>query len=151
MGDVPLAIRASCTIPGWYVPVLDHEGRQLVDGGLVAVIPASFVRSMGAEFVISVDVNADGARFFGSRNSPLAVMLQAMLVAMKTSSKQQVALSDLVIRPRIGHIRWDQLRRARELMDAGYEAGKSSIPEIQRLLTSAAIPIAPALQTRTNV
>jgi NTE family protein len=148
-GDVPLAIRASCTIPGWYVHVIDKEGRQLVDGGLVAVIPASFVRSMGAEFVISVDVNADGAKFFGSRNSPLAVMLQAMLVAMKTSSKQQVALSDLVIRPRIGHIRWDQLRRARELMDAGYEAGKSSIPEIQRLLASAAnpTPIAPAWQT----
>src|SRR5215204_3057554 len=33
-GDVPFAIRASCTIPGWYVPVLDQEGRQLVDGGL---------------------------------------------------------------------------------------------------------------------
>jgi NTE family protein len=148
-GDVPFAIRASCTIPGWYVPVNDKEGRQLVDGGLVAVIPASFVRSMGADFVISVDVNADGARFFGSRNSPIAVMLQAALVAMKTSSKQQVSLSDLVITPRIGHIRWDQLRRARELMDAGYEAGKHSVPEIQKLLETAAkpLPISPAWQT----
>src|SRR6185503_18146665 len=27
-GDVPFAIRASCTIPGWYVPVLDQQGRQ---------------------------------------------------------------------------------------------------------------------------
>src|SRR6185369_6109102 len=27
-GDVPFAIRASCTIPGWYVPVLDEQGRQ---------------------------------------------------------------------------------------------------------------------------
>src|SRR5262245_63438335 len=40
-GDVPFAIRASCTIPGWYVPVPDGEGRQLVDGGLVAVIPSA--------------------------------------------------------------------------------------------------------------
>src|SRR5215211_8628299 len=32
-GDVPLAIRASCAIPGWYVPVMDEKGRQLVDGG----------------------------------------------------------------------------------------------------------------------
>jgi len=138
-GDVPFAIRASCTIPGWYVPATDKEGRQLLDGGLVAVIPASFVRSLGAELVISVDVNADGAKFFGAAgNSPVGVMLQSMLIAMKTSSMQQVALSDLVIKPRIGHIRWDQLRRARELMDAGYEAGKESIPGIQSLLESAA-------------
>jgi predicted acylesterase/phospholipase RssA len=27
-GDVPFAIRASCAIPGWYVPVIDEEGRQ---------------------------------------------------------------------------------------------------------------------------
>ena len=39
-GDVPFAIRASCTIPGWYVPVMDEQGRQLVDGGLVAVVPS---------------------------------------------------------------------------------------------------------------
>ena len=43
-GDVPFAIRASCTIPGWYVPVIDEEGRQLVDGGLVAVVPSSITR-----------------------------------------------------------------------------------------------------------
>src|SRR3982751_3435453 len=47
-GDVPFAIRASCTIPGWYVPVIDEHGRQLVDGGLVAVIPSSVARALGA-------------------------------------------------------------------------------------------------------
>src|ERR1051325_8968393 len=53
-GDVPLAIRASCAIPGWYVPVIDEEGRQLVDGRLVAVIPSSVARSLGADLVIAV-------------------------------------------------------------------------------------------------
>ena len=24
-GDVPFAIRASCAIPGWYVPVMDER------------------------------------------------------------------------------------------------------------------------------
>src|ERR1700687_4328070 len=40
-GDVPFAIRASCAIPGWYVPVTDENGRQLVDGGLVSLIPVA--------------------------------------------------------------------------------------------------------------
>ena len=30
-GDVAFAIRASCALPGWYVPVTDEHGRQLVD------------------------------------------------------------------------------------------------------------------------
>src|SRR6185369_4152300 len=62
-GDVPFAIRASCTIPGLYVPVPDREGRQLVDGGLVAVIPSAVTRALGADIVISVDVNSAGATF----------------------------------------------------------------------------------------
>src|SRR5262245_5009041 len=40
-GDIPFAVRASCTIPGLYVPVVDYMGRELVDGGLVAVIPSA--------------------------------------------------------------------------------------------------------------
>src|SRR5215203_1163142 len=68
-GDVPFAIRASCAIPGLYLPVIDEQGRQLVDGGLVAIVPSTFARSLGADIVIAVDVNADGATFFGSSSS----------------------------------------------------------------------------------
>lgn len=136
-GDVPFAIRASCTIPGWYVPVTDEQGRQLVDGGLVAVIPSIAVRSLGADIVIAVDVNADGAKFFGSSGSIIGVILQAMLAFQKTASRFQVESADLVIRPKVGHIRWDQVRRADELIAAGYEAGRESIPHIHALIEKA--------------
>src|SRR6185369_14920853 len=106
-GDVPFAIRASCAIPGWYVPVTDEQGRQLVDGGLVAVIPASVARSFGADMVIAVDVNAEGAKFIGSTSSVIGVVLQSMLVVQKTASHHQLSLCDYVIKPKVGHIRWD--------------------------------------------
>jgi NTE family protein len=137
-GDVPFAIRASCAIPGWYVPVTDEHGRQLVDGGLVAVIPASYARSLGAELVIAVDVNAEGATFFGSANSVIGVLLQSMLVVQRTASRHQLSSSDLVIKPRVGHIRWDEMGRVEELISAGYEAGKTSVPEILSLMEAAA-------------
>jgi NTE family protein len=134
-GDVPFAIRASCTIPGWYVPVSDEQGRQLVDGGLVAVIPSLAARALGADLVIAVDVNADGASFFGaSTRSIVGVLLQSMLVFQRTASHPQVESADLVIRPKVGHIRWDQVRRADELIRAGYQAGLESIPHIQGLI-----------------
>ena len=138
-GDVPFAIRASCTIPGWYVPVTDDQGRQLVDGGLVAVVPSVMTRSLGADIVIAVDVNSVGATFFGSSSSSsvIGVLLQSMMVVQKTASARQLEMSDFVISPRVGHIRWDRMRRADELIDAGYEAGLQSIAKIRELIDSA--------------
>jgi NTE family protein len=136
-GNLPFAIRASCTIPGWYVPVIDEEGRQLVDGGLVAVIPASVVRSLGADIVIAVDVNAEGAKFIGSTSSVIGVVLQSMLVVQKTASHYQLSLSDHVVKPKVGHIRWDEMGRGEELVAAGYEAGLESVPEILALIDAA--------------
>lgn len=146
-GDVPFAIRASCTIPGWYVPVTDVHGCQLVDGGLVAVIPSMAARSLGADIVIAVDVNADGATFFGSSTrSIVGVLLQSMLAFQKTASHYQLESADVVIRPKVGHIRWDQIRRADELVAAGYQAGLESIPRIQALIDKAV----PALTQRVS-
>src|SRR5258705_3628459 len=136
-GDVPFAIRASCAIPGWYVPVVDDEGRQLVDGGLVAVVPSSVARSLGADVVIAVDVNAEGATFFGSTNSLIGVLLQSMLVVQRTASHYQIESADIVIRPRVGHIRWDEMGRAEELIEAGYSAAIDAVPEIRQIFQDA--------------
>lgn len=136
-GDVPFAIRASCTIPGWYVPVIDDQGRQLVDGGLVAVIPTVVTRSLGADIVIAVDVNTQGATFIGSSSSVIGVLLQSMMVVQKTASAHQLEMSDFVISPKVGHIRWDEMGRADELIDAGYEAGVASIAGIREIIDSA--------------
>ncbi len=138
-GDVPFAIRASCTIPGRYVPVTDEHGRQLVDGGVVAVIPVTVCRSLGADIVIAVDVNAAGATFFGATGWIVGVMLQSLLFVQKASSHYQLAAADLVITPQIAHIRWDQLRRAGEMMDAGYAATLESIPEIRALIEARSV------------
>jgi NTE family protein len=136
-GDVPFAIRASCAIPGWYVPVTDESGRQLVDGGLVAVIPSTVARSLGADIVIAVDVNGAGATFIGPSSSVIGVLFQSMLVVQKTASHYQLQSSDLVIQPKVSNIRWDEIGRADELIAAGYEAGLESIPRIREVIDEA--------------
>lgn len=136
-GDVPFAIRASCAIPGWYLPVVDEQGRQLVDGGLVANVPVSIARSLGADLVIAVDVNADGAKFLGSSLSIISVVIQSMLVVQRVAAQAQLELADLVIRPRVGHIRWDEMGRADELLAAGREAVAESLAEIRSFIEAA--------------
>ena len=135
-GDLPFAIRASCAIPGWYVPVLDEKGRQLVDGGLVAIIPVAAARDFGAEIVVAVDVNAEGATFLGPPSSAFGIILQSMLIIQRTVSRVQLQAADLVIKPRVGHIRWDEMTRGEELLAAGYEAGAGSIQSIRDLISS---------------
>lgn len=135
-GDIAFAIRASCAIPGWYVPVTDEQGRQLVDGGLVANVPASTARSLGADIVIAVDVNADGAKFLGPPQSVFGVLLQAMMVVQRNAARRQGQDADIIIRPKVGHIRWDEVSRAEELLAAGEEAARSTIETIKQLWAS---------------
>lgn len=57
-GSVSDAVRASIALPGLLTPVV-HEGRLLVDGGLVNPVPVSLCRAMGADVVIAVDLGSD--------------------------------------------------------------------------------------------
>jgi NTE family protein len=59
-GSLVEAIRASISIPAIFTPV-SYNGRYLVDGGLVNVVPVSVCRDMGADFVIGVNVIPDPA------------------------------------------------------------------------------------------
>lgn len=135
-GDLAFAIRASCAVPGWYVPVVDESGRQLVDGGLVSLVPVTAARSLGAEIVIAVDVNHEGARFLGASRSALGVILQSMVHAQRSASAHEVRQADVAILPRVGHIRWDEMRRGAELVAAGEAAAREALPQIERLLAT---------------
>jgi NTE family protein len=133
-GDAAFAIRASCAVPGWYVPVTDAEGRQLVDGGLVANLPAAAARSLKPDIVIAVDVNFEGAKFLGPPQSAIGVLFQSIMVVQRTVSTHEGRNADIVIRPKVGHIRWDEMSRSTELIAAGEEAARDTLDEIKRLL-----------------
>ena len=62
-GNVSDAVRASCTVPGLFRPVL-RDGRYLIDGSVVNPIPVSLCRAMGAQVVIAVDLGSHRTRRF---------------------------------------------------------------------------------------
>lgn len=57
-GSVAAAVHASIAMPGLLAPV-KHDGRLLVDGGLVNPVPVSLCRALGADIVIAVDLGSD--------------------------------------------------------------------------------------------
>ena len=55
-GNTGMAVRASSSVPGIFQPV-SINGREYVDGGLVAPVPVRVARALGADFVIAVDIS----------------------------------------------------------------------------------------------
>lgn len=137
-GDLPFAIRASCCIPFVMMPIEDDEGHLLIDGGIVQNLPIGQTRALGADIVIAVDVNLDGVRFFERPRTALGVLAQTFIAVERIVSNQERADADVQIVPKVGHIRWDQTRRAKELIECGYQAGLAAIEEIKSVINKAA-------------
>lgn len=139
-GDLPFAIRASCCVPALYAPVRDREGRFLIDGGLLKNLPIGHTRDLGVDLVIAVDVNFDGVRFFDRPKTALGVLTHVFSAVERIVSNQERDTADLMIAPKVGHIRWDQTRHSKELIKLGYEAGLAAIDQIKKLINERTMP-----------
>ena len=95
-GNTGMAVRASSAVPGVFQPV-SINGREYVDGGLVSPIPGRAARSLGANFVIAVDisVNPRDAR----TSSTLDVLLQTFAIMGQSIGRYEKTGADIVIRP----------------------------------------------------
>lgn len=132
-GDVMTAVRASCAIPGVFIPV-QIDGRTLIDGGVVAAVPTKAVRKLGAEVVIAVDVLASGATYWGTPSTLLGVFFQSALMLLRAASKSHHYRADVVIIPQIAHLRPDEIGKMDEFIKAGEEAALEKINDIKKIV-----------------
>ncbi len=102
-GDLELAIRASMAVPGAFAPV-QHEGKVLVDGGIVDNLPVDIARQMGVDYVIVVDVGQPLAPA-KEVNSGVSVLLQMVSGMMRDRTEQSIQTlgpEDVLVRPELG-------------------------------------------------
>lgn len=135
-GEIAQAIQASCAVPGIYAPVVSNDKRLLVDGGVVAVVPTEAVRELGAEFVIAVDVNAEGIKFFGKPQNIVSILFHTAYLVLRSSSQRQNSLADFVISPRIGHLRWDEIKKSAEFIRLGEEIVDEIAEDLKKAIFS---------------
>jgi len=131
-GSLVDAIRASCAFPGLFEPV-EIGTRCLADGGLVAPVPTRAARDLGADFVLGISVGMqDGHR--GSPTNVFQVMTRAVSAAQKHQLEVWERHADLVLRPDVQSIAWDQFERADEAIEAGAAITRLALPRIQKYL-----------------
>lgn len=132
-GSLIDAIRASCAFPGLFEPV-EIGTRCLADGGLVAPVPTRAARDLGAAFVLGVSVGIqDGYR--GAPTNIFQVVSRAVSAAQKHQLEVWERHADLVLRPDVQSIAWDDFDRADEAIAAGAAAARSALPRIQKFLS----------------
>src|ERR1700739_195340 len=137
-GNLAEAIRASCAFPGLFEPV-QIGTRCLADGGIVAPVPTRAAREMGAEIVVGVSVGLhDGQR--GAPTNIFQVVSRAVSAAQKHQLEAWERYADLVLRPSVQSLAWDDFDRIDEALDAGAVAARSALPQIKKLLGSVLTP-----------
>jgi NTE family protein len=88
-GPLRPAVAASIAIPVLFSPVI-HEGRMLVDGGLVNPLPYDLIESE-ADLTIAVDVTgATGEAEFGPRPTPVEILVQSIQILQKSITKERL-------------------------------------------------------------
>lgn len=73
VGDIARAVCASCTLPGVFEP-LEWGNKQLLDGGIINIVPGNVARAANMDIVIGVDMRATRHIF-----SPWQIMLKKIL------------------------------------------------------------------------
>ena len=128
-GPVARAVRASSAIPGVFNPV-DHQGKLLVDGGVVDNIPISAARAKGADIVIAVDISENVANF--NITNVVDVMLQAVTIMASETTKYRKKDADVLITPAVGNVGTFDFTQKKRCMQAGIDAAQKAIPEIKK-------------------
>src|SRR2546429_7684143 len=131
-GNLVDAIRASCAFPGLFEPV-QIGTRCLADGCLVAPVPTRAARDLGAAAVIGISVGMQD----GHRGAPTNIF-QVVSRAVNAAQKHQLEIwerhADLVLRPDVQSLAWDDFDRADEAIAAGAAAALRALPRIEKLL-----------------
>ncbi len=131
-GNLVDAIRASCAFPGLFEPVVIGT-RCLADGGLVAPVPTRAARDLGAATVIGVSVGIQDG-YCGAPTNIFQVVSRAVNAAQKHQLEIWERHADLVLRPDVQSLAWDDFGRAEEAIAAGAAAARRALPRIEKLL-----------------
>ena len=142
--DLVDAVLASASVPGIHPPV-KYESLQLVDGGVLANVPASIAMEQGADTIYALNVT-----YGGGRVAPAAGVLDVLGLTLSTLLGQAL-LQDIdraeddpkvdlyhIHLPDLGNVSFRDFSQTDAMIKAGYERTKA-------FLAAPPAPHAPAL------
>lgn len=134
-GNTGMAVRASSSVPGIFQPV-NINGKEYVDGGLVAPVPVRVARSLGADFVIAVDISDNPVH--SKTESSIDILLQTFNIMGQTIRRFELPEADIVIRPVTPGISGTDFKDKHMAVLQGEKAVAAILPELKEKLAKKA-------------
>ncbi len=132
-GPLEVAIRASCAFPGLVKPV-EHEGRLLGDGCIVAPVPTAIAARLNCGPVLGVSVNPDSASsaFTVSSKNMVRVLDDDYRASHRSAlDPSWCRHADILLQPQVNHIDWSDFSRVDEALSAGVDAMRQALPFVR--------------------
>jgi len=130
-GNTGTAVRASCSMPGIFIPPV-ISGRMYVDGGVVSPVAVDAARRLGADIVIAVDLSGDADSSLPK--GIIEVILQSINIMHTKLSAAQLARADIVISPKVGYLGSTDFTKRHEAVLEGEKAALAVLPKIQEII-----------------
>jgi len=155
-GALDMAFRASCSLPVVISPVF-YQGRALVDGAIIAPVPAEVVREMGADICIAVNVvpqlqkrvDTFLSRIYrrANRLNPLSylskerdlpnlldIFMNSLQVLQYELGNFKAISADVRIKPDLSGHTWMEFYKPMTFIEKGAKAAEQALPEIRRII-----------------
>ncbi|HVI94240.1 MAG TPA: patatin-like phospholipase family protein [Anaeromyxobacter sp.] len=145
-GPVASAVHASSAIPGIFEPVV-HQGKLLVDGGVVDNIPIDVARERGADLVVAVDISQDVGNT--SIKNAIDVLLQATNIMFEVNVAARRQGADVLVQPKVGGVGMLDFSKKKECVQAGIDAARAAMPRIRAAIEAWKARKAEALRSRS--
>jgi len=130
-GNTGQAVRASCSVPGVFQPTV-IGGKEYVDGGLVAPVPVSYARQMGATLVIAVNISSEPVHQDAS--GTFGVLQQTISIMQRSINQYELKSADIVITPQLKQMSGGDFKSRNAAILAGEAATQEQMALIKERL-----------------
>lgn len=130
-GNILQSVLASSSIPAIFPPV-KIDGRFLVDGGILSLVPVTEARNLGADFVIGADVEGLSRREV--LKNGVDILFQIDHVRSHWINKNNISQCDFLISPEVSNMDWADFSMSDYCIVKGEEAMKKNLSDLKRNL-----------------
>lgn len=130
-GDIHQAVSASAAIPG-FLPPVEFNGHQLIDGSVSNNFPIETAREMGADVVIVSNVSATFEP--EEVDNVVDIIIRANAAASAKINRLALKNADFVLTPAIGKVNWSDFEQVDFLIKQGSLETQRGIEDIRRLI-----------------
>lgn len=131
-GELASVVRASCSVPGVFVPKLIDD-KYYIDGGVRVNTPVDILRKMGAEKIIAVTFDCNKNTGFGIQNV-IGISTQAFNIMTHDNNFDEVETADVNIRLCLNNVSLLDLSNSTNVAKRGYNIVARNIDTIKEKL-----------------